>query len=180
SNFDVSFIKYIQRKPVEWFGNPFIVEGVLAVSADFAKADTPTLYRFANRVPLLYDSSDDILTRLLRKMNWVRYGIKSVPPVAVFLHVCSTRIPYKAAGKQSLGSSPEIEAEVIPLLRGLGRSLEKVTKRSDRATKDAKKRREFEKGIQLVAKFSAELANTKSIPPTDALIQNFFEVDSNA
>ncbi|MGY5876506.1 MAG: DNA topoisomerase VI subunit B, partial [Candidatus Thorarchaeota archaeon] len=40
SNFDVSFIKYIQRKPVEWFGNPFIVEGVLAVSADFAKADT--------------------------------------------------------------------------------------------------------------------------------------------
>ncbi|MGY5854868.1 MAG: DNA topoisomerase VI subunit B, partial [Candidatus Thorarchaeota archaeon] len=39
SIFDVSFIKYIQRKPVEWFGNPFIVEGVLAVSADFAKAD---------------------------------------------------------------------------------------------------------------------------------------------
>ena len=143
----------------------------------FPRSDIPTLYRFVNRVPLLYDSSDDILTRVLKRVNWSRYGVGSSEPVALFLHLCSTKIPFKAAGKQSLASIPEIEQEASQVLKELGRKLSKITARSIRSVRESKKMREFSKSFRQIARFGTSLAGYDDIPPTDGLVRRLFEVD---
>jgi DNA topoisomerase-6 subunit B len=177
SVFAPSALTYGNRGPTEWSGNAFIVEGVAAIGTGARAADVPTLYRFANRVPLLYDSGEDALTKMLKRVNWVQYGVRSTTPVSIFLHLCSTRIPFKAAGKQSIASLPEIEHEVLSLLRELGRSLKKTLKRGERSVRDAQKKREFDKAMKQVAQFSAELAECDAIPSTTELVHKLFEVD---
>jgi DNA topoisomerase-6 subunit B len=177
SVFNTKTAEYASRGVSEWQGNPFIIEAVLATGDDFPRSDIPTLYRFVNRVPLLYDSSDDILTRVLKRINWSRYGVRSSEPVALFLHLCSTKIPFKAAGKQSLASIPEIEQEANHLLKKLGRNLGKITARSIRNVRESKKMREFSKSFRQIARFSTSLAGYDDVPPTDGLVKRLFEVE---
>ena len=178
SVFDVSFSAYGRRGPSEWEGNPFIVEGVLAVSHEFQESDLPTLYRFANRVPLLYDASEDVFTKVLRKIDWSRYYIHSIQPISIFAHLCSTKIPYRAAGKQSIAVVPEIEVEALALLRNLSRDLGRSAKGLGRAAHNVKRMHEFIKSFRLVARFGAALAETE-VPPTDHLVARLFEVNGD-
>jgi DNA topoisomerase-6 subunit B len=162
----------------EYQGNPFVLEAVLAVGDDFPRSDTPTLYRFANRVPLLYDLSDDILTKALRRVNWTRYGIRSSSPVALFVNLNSTRVPFKAAGKQSIASVPEIEIEAVALFRDLGRRLGKTMKRHTKSARDARRMREFRKSLGLLAKYGSDLAECDT-PDTASLFNHFLEGDAD-
>lgn len=179
SMFDVSFCSYGRRGPSEWEGNPFVVEGVLAIGEQFAESEIPLLYRFANKVPLLYDASEDVFTKVLRKIDWSRYYVRGIKPVCVFMHLCSTRIPYKAAGKQSIALVPEIEAEALALLKGLARDLGKSTKALGHPGRNKKKMQEFAKSFRLIAKFGASLAETE-VPPAERLIEGLFEGSNDA
>ncbi len=178
ATFEVSFSAYSKREPSEWDGNPFIIEGVLAIGPRFPPSEVPTLYRFANRVPLLYDSSEDVFMRVLKKIDWTRYGLTVPQSVSVFVHLCSTRVPYRAAGKQSIAPIPEIEAEALPFFRELGRALSKSAERVARSAHDIKKRREFIKSFGMVAGFGAALAESEP-PPTDHLVASLFEVNDD-
>jgi DNA topoisomerase-6 subunit B len=180
SQFNTSMTHYSVRGPSEWQGNPFLVEAVLATGDEFPRSDTPTLYRFANRVPLLYDSSEDILTRVMKRTRWARYNMHTAVPVALFVHVCSTRIPFKAAGKQSIASVPEIENEIQLLFKELGRKLSKMTTKVQTSAREAKKMREFSKSFRQIVRFSATLAQYENIPSTEKLVQTLFEVDTDA
>jgi DNA topoisomerase-6 subunit B len=177
SVFNVRFAEYASRGVNEWQGNPFVIEAILATGDDFPRSDIPTLYRFVNRVPLLYDSSDDVLTRVLKRVNWSRYSVSSSEPVALFIHLCSTKIPFKAAGKQSLASIPEIEHEAHQLLKELGRKLGKINARANRSVRETKKMREFSKSFKQIVKFSTTLAGYDEVPSTDALVKQLFEVE---
>lgn len=179
SLFNTSTAHYSMRGPSEWQGNPFVIEAVLATGDEFPRSDTPTLYRFANRVPLLYDSSDDVLMRVMKKTRWARYNMHTAAPVAVFVHICSTRIPFKAAGKQSIASVPEIESDAHLLFKELGRKLSKMTTRVQHSAREAKKMREFTKSFRQIVRFSTALAERENIPSTEELVRNLFEVDSN-
>jgi DNA topoisomerase-6 subunit B len=179
SVFNVRQAEYASRSVSEWQGNPFVIEAILATGDDFPRSDIPTLYRFVNRVPLLYDSSDDILTRVLKRVNWSRYSVSSSEPVALFIHLCSTKIPFKAAGKQSLASIPEIEHETHQLLKELGRKLGKINARSKRSVRETKKMREFSKSFRQIARFSTALAGYDEVPSTDTLVKQLFEVESD-
>jgi DNA topoisomerase-6 subunit B len=179
SVFNTTSCNYSQKGPSEWQGNPFIVEGAIAIGDDFPRTDIPTLYRFANRVPLLYDSSEDLLTKTLRRINWARYNFGSSSPTAVFIHLCSTRVPYKAAGKQSIDAHPEIEAQVLSLLRDLGRRFGKTAQRNEKAQREGKKMREHAKFLRRLAKFGAELADEETAPATNRLVSRLYEVDQN-
>jgi DNA topoisomerase-6 subunit B len=179
SVFNVNLAEFASRGVSEWQGNPFVIEAILATGDDFPRSDIPTLYRFVNRVPLLYDSSDDVLTRVLKRVNWSRYGVSSSTPVAVFFHLCSTKIPFKAAGKQSLASIPEIEHNTYQLFKELGRKLGKINARSKRSARETKKMREFSKSFKQIARFSTALAGYDEVPSTDKLVKQLFEVESD-
>ncbi len=178
STFSTTATQYAARVPSEWDGHAFIVEAVLATGDDFPCSDLPTVFRFANRVPLLYDASEDVLTRALRKVNWSRYSLRSSPPAAIFVNLSSTRVPFKAAGKQSIDAVPSIEAEVVALYRDLGRKLRKVVNRGQRATRVSRKKKEFSKSFRLLAESSANLAECE-VPEYEGMIQNLFEVDED-
>jgi len=179
ATFEVSFSAYSKRGPSDWDGNPFIIEGVLAIGTGFPPSEVPALYRFANRVPLLYDSSEDVFMKLLKKIDWARYGLTVPRSVSVFVHLCSTRVPYRAAGKQSIAPIHEIEAEALPLFRELGRAFAKSAERVARSAHDIKKLREFAKSFGMVAGFGAALAESEP-PPTDHLVASLFEVNDDA
>lgn len=179
SVFNVKLAEYASRGVSEWQGNPFVIEAILATGDDFPRSDIPTLYRFVNRVPLLYDSSDDVLTRVLKRVNWSRYSASLSEPVALFLHLCSTKIPFKAAGKQSLASIPEIEHEAYQLFKELGRKLGKINARSKRSARETKKMREFSKSFRQIARFSTMLAGYDEVPSIDNLVKQLFEVETD-
>ncbi len=158
----------------EWQGNPFLLEGVAAVGPDFSEMDPPAVQRFANRVPLLYDNSDCILTRAVREVKWSRYGLNT-GPVQLFIHLCSTRVPYKATGKQSIASVPEIELASVKLYKDLGRFLGESLRGHERAARVTKRMRDFVREFRLVVKFGSELAETEP-PDIDELVRRLFEV----
>jgi DNA topoisomerase-6 subunit B len=178
SVFNTSAAYYSKRAPCGWLGHAFVIEAVLASGDDFPRSELPTIFRFANRVPLLYDSSEDVLTKNLRKVNWKRYNPGLRAPLGLFANVSSTRIPFKAAGKQSIDSVPEIENEVAALYRDLGRQLKKGIKHHQKSGKQLKKMREFRRLFRLLVKHGASLADCET-PATTAMIQRLFEVDSS-
>ncbi|RLI62545.1 MAG: DNA topoisomerase VI subunit B [Candidatus Thorarchaeota archaeon] len=170
------FTAYSLRGPSEWSGNPFMIEGVLAL-VEGSSSDFPVLLRFANRVPLLYDASEDVLMKVLRQINWSRYSITTSGTPILFVHVCSSRIPYRAAGKQSIASIPEIEREVLSLYRELGRKAQRFARGCVRSVRDRRRMREFERLFRMVAHFGARLAGCKE-PPVRDLVAQLFEVDA--
>lgn len=181
SLFNASWSKYARRGPVEWEGNPFLVEGVIAATGEFPRSDFPTVFRFANRVPLLYDATDDVITKVVKKINWTRYEVGGQKiPAALFIHFCSTKVPYRAAGKQSLAHRIEIENEVRTLLRTLGRLFSKFVGKQDRSRRDSKRIREFSEMFKLVAKYGSALADTETPPSTNQMVNDLFEVNPHA
>ncbi|MGD9381231.1 MAG: DNA topoisomerase VI subunit B [Candidatus Thorarchaeota archaeon] len=179
SLFSPSWIQYSKQKPSEWQGNPFFVEGIIALGSKFPKADTPTLYRFTNKVPLLYDANDDVMTKIMRRLNWKRYGFSGPLPVALFMHFGSTKVPYRAAGKQSLAHTIEIETAVTGLIRTLGRGLRKHAGHRDQSRRDARKMREFSEMFNLVAKYGPALADAKPPSSTAHMVKTLFEVNTD-
>jgi DNA topoisomerase-6 subunit B len=170
---------YSQRGPLDWSGFPYLIEGALAVGNAFKSDEVPAIYRFANRVPLLYDASDDVFSKVMKRVPWNRYGLSMMSGVGLFVHFCSTRVPYSAAGKQSIASVGTIDSEILALYRSLGRSLRMIAHRQKSAARQQKNYREFSKAFGLIAKFGASLAGRGTAPEVDTMVKSLFEVDSN-
>lgn len=168
---------YAQRGPLEWDGFPYIIEGVLASGESFEKSEIPTLVRFANRVPLLYDAGDDIFAKILKRVPWTRYGIQGINRVSVFMHLCSTKVPYSAAGKQSISSVGDIESEILAIYRDLGRKLKKLSDKRQKSNHYYRKYGEFSKTFKLLVKFSGDVAGVEELPETTQMIRELFEVN---
>ncbi|MHA2424650.1 MAG: DNA topoisomerase VI subunit B [Candidatus Thorarchaeota archaeon] len=176
SEYQTTSVSYTSRGPLVWDGFPYIIEGVLAIGNQFPKKEIPSLFRFANRVPLLYDSTDDIFTKILKRVSWIRYDVSERNPVALFVHFCSSRVPYSAAGKQSIASVANIEREILSLYRDLGRRLHKLVAKEKHAGRYQKKRREFSKTFKQLTEFSSNLAGVAIPPTTETMIEKLFEV----
>jgi DNA topoisomerase-6 subunit B len=175
SLFETQNVSYASVGPLEWDGNPFFIEGALFLTSSRSGSEHPQLLRFANRVPLLYDASDCVFTKVLKRVDWSRYDLGSKTPSILITHLCSTRVPYKAAGKQSIASIPEIELKSKSLYRGLGRTIGRLVKRARSSAREIQRKRELSRSLQLIAKFSAELADSK-VPETVRLMESMFEV----
>ena len=104
---------------------PTIVECGIAYGGDIPSFK---LYRFANKIPLLYDEGSDVarevvseveinkmgITKKEAKEQFANGGVKSdraveLLPTHIFFHICSTKIPYKTAGKESIASEGELK-----------------------------------------------------------------------
>jgi len=70
--------------------------------------------RFANRVPLLFDSANCAITEAVKGIQWKRYGIGDFDqePVSVFVNVSSVYVPYAGVGKQAIADEEEIVDEI--------------------------------------------------------------------
>jgi DNA topoisomerase-6 subunit B len=104
---------------------PTIVECGIAYGGDIPSFK---LYRFANKIPLLYDEGSDVAREVVSEVPINRMGITKQEakeqfangevksdraveflPLHIFFHICSTKIPYKTAGKESIASEGELK-----------------------------------------------------------------------
>ena len=120
--FNPDFVAVVQRPASAYSGFPFIVEMGIAYGGDI-KTGGPHVYRYANRIPLLYDEGSDVVIKVVNDTDWGRYKVKGEPPFIIVSHICSTRIPYKTAGKENVADRQEIERELRLALQFLSRKL---------------------------------------------------------
>jgi len=126
------YVAVISRNPSSYGGNPFIVEVALAYGGAIPLSNSILLFRFANRIPLLYDESVDVASKVLNSIDWSIYKVKFPAPLAIIVHVCSTKLPFKGVGKEAIADIPEIEKEIEIAVRELARRLRKYLSKVER------------------------------------------------
>src|ERR671911_2379806 len=118
---------------------PTIVECGIAYGGDIPSFK---LYRFANKIPLLYDEGSDVAREVVSEVEINKMGItkKEVKeqfagadsksdravemlPIHIFFHICSTRIPYKTAGKESIAAEGDLKKYMKSCLADLYRKV---------------------------------------------------------
>jgi DNA topoisomerase-6 subunit B len=161
-----------QRKPSTYAGHPFIVEMGIAYGGGVPKTGGFVLYRFANRIPLLYDEASDVSFRVISSMNWRRYKVSPDMPIAIVIHICSTKVPYKTVGKEFIADRAEVRREVANELREVARQLGHFLARREHVDKERKRISIFSKYLPRIAQFSAMLAGKERIPEIDKLLKS--------
>ncbi len=161
--FNPDFVAVVQRPASAYSGFPFIVEMGIAYGGD-VKTGGPHTYRYANRIPLLYDEGSDVVLKVVNDIDWTRYKVKGEPPFIIVSHICSTRIPYKTAGKENVADRPEIERELRLALLYLARKLAAYMSKRGQAEMAKKRANLYAKYIPMVAEFCTELAGKNKEP----------------
>ena len=182
------FIATASRKPSSYSGHPFIVEGGIAyggelasrldeIAQDSVKGEAGpyiVLLRYANKIPLLYDEKTDVMWSIVdpSKFPWRSvYKLEPTDTVAVLIHICSTKVPYKGVGKESVANVEEVESEVRLLAQELARKLREYIQRKKRAQEARQKLSLFLRYIPEVAASLAAIAGNGRGTP-DPSIQN--------
>lgn len=118
---------------------PTIVECGIAYGGDI---DSFRLYRFANKIPLLYDEGSDVAREVIAEVEINKMGVSKKEvreqfgnsdtrseraieylPIHIFFHICSTKIPYKTAGKESIAAEGELKRYMKSCLSDLYRKV---------------------------------------------------------
>jgi DNA topoisomerase-6 subunit B len=164
------FATVVTRPPSSYSGFPFLVEVGVAYGGKVLGPGVK-LFRFANRIPLLYDESSDVSFEVFNKeVDWRRYHVPPDAPVGALVHTCSTRIPYKTVGKEYIGDRPEIQKEIRNAAREALRRLGIFLSRKGSAEAVQRKMNIYGKYLPLIARFSQELAGQERPPNYQNLI----------
>jgi DNA topoisomerase-6 subunit B len=161
-----------QRKPSTYEGHPFIVEMAMAYGGNVPKRDNFVIYRFANKIPLLYDEASDVAYRVISNMNWKRYKVAPEMPIAIVVHICSTKVPYKTVGKEFISDRPEVRREEANALREVARQIQHFLARQEHVHNEKKRLSIFSKYLPKIAEFSTTLAGETRKPDIEKLLKS--------
>ncbi|PWA88260.1 topoisomerase 6 subunit B [Artemisia annua] len=124
-------------------GHPFIVEAGVSLGGKDVKQGL-NIFRFANRIPLLFEQGADVVTRTaMKRINWNSYKINQTQDkIGVFVSIVSTKIPFKGTGKEYIGDDiSEIASAVKTCLRQCCSQLKtKIVKRIQAREQQERKR----------------------------------------
>jgi DNA topoisomerase-6 subunit B len=163
---DAEYFVAISRPPTVYRGNPFQIECGLAFGGNIDPNKQAQLYRFANKVPLMYHQGDCALTQAVEEVDWRRYGLQqsqgSLPagPLAILIHFISVWVPFTSEGKQAIASYPDITREVKLALQDAGRKLKIYISRRRRSRDIQLRQSLFEKYIPEVAEALGKISDT--------------------
>jgi len=149
---EAEYVAAVTRKPLSYRGNPFIVEVAIAWGGKIPASDKPILYRYANKIPLLYDEGADVSRKIVDSIDWSLYKVKFPAPLVVVVHVCSTKIPFKGIGKEAIADVPELEREIENAIKEAARRLRIHLRAVERAHEILRRKITFEKYIPEVAR----------------------------
>lgn len=148
------FLATVTRPPKVYRGNPFQVEVGLAFGGSWP-ADKPIeLYRFANRVPLLFQKGACGVTEAVVKTDWKNYmlsqskGALPVGPMALLVHIASVWVPFTSESKEAIAHYPELIKEIQLGVQEVGRKLAAHIRKRKHADLEAKRRSIFELYIE--------------------------------
>jgi DNA topoisomerase-6 subunit B len=167
-----------QRKPSTYAGHPFIIEIGIAYGGEVPKKGSFIIYRFANKIPLLYDEASDVSYRVINSMNWRRYKVSPDMPIAIVVHICSTKVPYKTVGKEFIADRPEVRREVANALREVSRQLQRFLSKREHVDREKRRLSVFAKYLPRIAEFSTILAEKEKQPDIQRLIKSVQKYDT--
>ena len=135
-------------------GHPFIIEAGVSLGGRDVKEGI-NVYRFANRIPLLFEGGADVVAMVASKrVHWASYKIDHKRDrIGVFVSIVSTKVPFKGTGKEYIGQ------DVTPIHDSVKRALQNCCQQlrqhmlKKRALKDqAERRKNFVRYIPDVSK----------------------------
>jgi len=151
--FEADFYTAVTRAPAVYRGNPFQVEIGLAYGGALPVEDLAALFRYANRVPLLYQQGGCVLTRSVLATNWKSYGLKqsrgALPtgPLVLMAHIASVWVPFTSESKEAVAGYDEILREFKLALQQAGRQLARCVRRGERERERERKQAYIQKYI---------------------------------
>ncbi len=177
STLNPEFVKVTQRPPNSYGGHPFIVECGLAYGGNVPMKESIIIYRFANRIPLIFDEYKDVAAKVIRAVPWSRYRIRPGMPIAAFVAVVSTKIPFKTAGKEFIADLTELEYDIRMGLMECARSLKGHLRQKEKVQRERVRASVYEKYLPIIARDVAALAGRRKVPDTKTLIQSALTIE---
>jgi DNA topoisomerase-6 subunit B len=172
------FIATVTRPPKVYRGNPFQVEVGLAYGGSWP-ADKPIeLFRFANRVPLLFQRGACGTTEAIVRTDWRNYllsqpkGSLPVGPMALLVHIASVWVPFTSEAKEAVAHYPEIIREIQLAAQECGRKLAAHIRKRQHEDYQAQRRSIFELYIEEVATAIGKITGRSR----DAIRRDFLKV----
>lgn len=157
---DAEHICTITRDPAVYRGHPFQIE--VGIVYGVGKQDRQAaIFRFANRVPLLYQAGACATTEAVRDVDWKRYGMQQpgnnlpVAPAIILIHMSSVWVPFVSESKEAIAPYPEIVKEMKLAIQDAGRKLSSYLSGKRRAGEQ--KRR-----LQIFERYAGEVADALS------------------
>ncbi len=148
------FVEAVSRPPRAYEGHPFVIEAALGYGGGVSSAvnskgvtvvDNKIIYRYANRIPLIFGAGNDVITQVVNSIKWNEYGLtRQTDPLAIAVSLVSTKIPFPETSKEYIDKVDEIAEEVKLALLQLGRKLKSFLSRSRRKQRERQRRSRFE------------------------------------
>src|ERR671918_736626 len=166
---------------------PTIVECGIAYGGDIPSFK---LYRFANKIPLLYDEGSDVAREVVSEVEINKMGISKkevkeqfanpdsksdraveLLPIHIFFHICSTKIPYKTAGKESIASEGDLKRYMKACLADLYRKVSAQIRKELRIKEAESRLRLYKHYIPLIISAISESIKVDSEKLSEAFSQ---------
>ena len=117
------------RPPSVYRGNPFQIEAGIAYGGKLPGDELAQVFRFANRVPLLYQQSACAIFKTVQGIDWKNYGLDqargALPsgPLVIMVHMASVWVPFTSESKEAIASYDEVIKEMRLALQECGRKI---------------------------------------------------------
>ena len=155
------FTETITRSPRAYSGHPFVIEAAigygggvtaLAASSKMNQQDNKIVYRYANRIPLIFGSGSDVISKAVNNIKWSDYGLtKNTDPLAITVSLVSTKIPFPETSKEYIDTVDEIAEDVRLALLHLARRLHTYLRRTKKKMRERQRSSKFERYAPIVA-----------------------------
>jgi DNA topoisomerase-6 subunit B len=177
---------------------PTIVECGIAYGGNITSFK---LFRFANKIPLLYDEGSDVAREVVSEVEVNKMGItkKEVKeqfansdsksaravellPIHIFFHICSTKIPYKTVGKESIASEGDLKRYMKACLADLYRKVSAQIRKEVRMKETENRLRLYKHYIPLIVNAiceSIQVDTTKLSEAFDKLVEKHVKGETN-
>jgi DNA topoisomerase-6 subunit B len=171
------FIATVTRSPKVYRGNPFQVEVGLAYGGSWPPDKSIELFRFANRVPLLFQRGACGITDAIVRTDWRNYqlsqpkGSLPVGPMALLVHIASVWVPFTSESKEAVAHYPDILKEIQLAAQECGRKLATFIRKRKAADYQAQRRSIFELYIEEVAAAIGKITGKKPTPIKKEFLQ---------
>lgn len=141
-----TFVTAVTRPPSVYRGNPFQVEAGILYSRAMPADELARVFRFANRVPLLYQASACAMQKAVVSAPWRSYEVQQskgalpMGPLVIIVHIASAWVPYTSESKEAIAHYPEVLKEARLAVMEVGRRLQRFLRRRRRDLDEEKKK----------------------------------------
>ncbi|QDZ22379.1 subunit B of DNA topoisomerase VI [Chloropicon primus] len=127
-------------------GHAFIVEAAVSIGGKdpAIEANQLNVFRFANRIPLLFEQGNDVITRTANQLKWNKYKIGLEQGIGVFVSIVSTKIPFKGTSKEYIGENDKISAAIKRSLEQCAQQLRTKLAKKEEAKQQGEKKKNLE------------------------------------